>query len=69
MIRRRDRLDWFVAILAVATMFVASQVLLALGAPWYWLLLVLVLLWAVLMLYYRGRQADRGGRRGDEPEQ
>ena len=43
-------------------MFLASQVLLLLDAPWYTFGFFLVALWALLMLYYRGRDKPNDPR-------
>ena len=59
---RRSRLDWLITGLALAAMWVAYKVLLALDWPWYSFGIFLVVLWALLMLYYRGplsRQRNR----------
>jgi carbon starvation protein CstA len=56
----RSRRDWIVALLAVLAIVVASEVLLWQDAPWPAFGVVLLVLWALLMLYYRGRL---GGQR------
>lgn len=56
---RRSRRDWVVAALAVVSMFAAGQVLLAFDAPVYAFGVFLVVLWALLMLYYRRVSGQR----------